>query len=152
MTYEEIKEKYSRDEDGYIYCSDCPLCVEENDVSSRCQEYDGFCNGYEKAYARIQKYLGDKENHSDKKRTVVLYVDWNNKEILNEHEYNEMAQKLEYVSDDEFFDWLNERYSASDVFKMDEDDRKDIDNQFLAECRKDIREKCEGYRRVEVKL
>ena len=153
MTYEEIKEKYARDESGYIWCYDCPLCSKDvSGVPVGCSGYNSFCNGYEKAYTRIQKYLGDKENHSDKKRTVVLYVDWNNKEILNEHEYNEMAQKLEYVSDDEFFDWLNERYSASDVFKMDEDDRKDIDNQFLAEFRKDIREKCEGYRRVEVEL
>lgn len=153
MTYEEIKEKYAIDKSGYVSYYDCPLCIkDENDMPNVCAGYTHCCDGYEEAYSRIQQYLNCKENPNNKKNTVVLYVDWNKKEILNEHEYNEMAQKLEYVSDDEFFNWLNERYSASDFFKMDEDDRKDIDNQFLAECRKDIREKCEGYRRVGVKL
>nr|DAO57516.1 MAG TPA: hypothetical protein [Caudoviricetes sp.] len=152
MTYEEIKEKYSLDKSGYIYCSDCPLCIFENDEPSRCLGYDDFCDGYGKAYARIQKYLSDKENLSDKKNTAFFYVDWKNKEILNEHKYNEMIKELEYDNDNKFFDWLNERYSASDIFKMDEDDRKDVANEFLAEYKKRAKEKCDCYERVEVEL
>ena len=149
MTYEEIKAKYSCDESGYIYCSDCPLCIFENDEPNRCLGYDDFCDGYEDAYSRIQQYLNCKEKLNNKKNTIVLYVDWEKKEILNEHEYNEMTQKLEYSNDDDFFDWLNERYSASDIFKMDEDDRKDVANEFLAEHKKRAKEKCDCYEKVE---
>lgn len=153
MTCEEIKEKYARDEDGYIYCSDCPLCI-ENGISSinGCMGYDDFCNGYEKAYARIRKYLSDKENLSDKESMVTLYVNWVEKEIIGEREYNKMVKEFEDTDDNEFFDWLNLHYSASDVFKMDEDDRKDVSNEFLAECKKNVKEMCDCYERIEVKL
>lgn len=65
MTYKEIKEKYSRNEDGYIYCSDCPLCIADADsaigMTNECLGYDDFCDGREEACSRIQQYLDNKK-------------------------------------------------------------------------------------------
>lgn len=150
MTFEEIKEKYGCDESGYVYCSDCPLNVVNEDsavgMTNECFGYDDFCDGYEEAYMRIQKYL------EDEKRMAVLYIDWEKKDIISERKYNEMVEELEDTNDEEFFTWLNLCYSASEVFEMDEEDRKDVSNVFLAKCRKDATEKCSSYQRVEVEL
>lgn len=147
MTLEEIREKYACDESGWVCCSDCPLFIEdENGDLKECIGYDNACDGKEGAYKRIQKYL------EEEKRMVVLYVDWEKKDIISENEYNEMVKELEDVNDEKFFDWLNLCYSSSEVFEMDEEDRKDVNNVFLAKCRKDATEKCSRYQRVEVEL
>ena len=150
MTLEEIKEKYGCDESGYVYCSDCPLNVANEDdvvcMTNECFGYDDFCDGYEEAHARIQKYLEDREN------MAVLYVDWQKKDIISEREYDEMIEELEDTNDDEFFDWLNSHYSIADVFGMNKEDKKDVSNKFIAECRKDAKEECSRYQRVEVEL
>ena len=153
MTYEEIKEKYARDESGYIYCHDCPLYIEDE---TGCSGYDDSCNGFEKAYARIQQYLDHQQYLNsnchqylnNEGNTVILYVEWGKKKVLNEHEYNEMLRKLEYTNDNEFSDWLNLHYSAAHIFKMDEEDKKDVAKKFLAKREKDIKD----YKKIVVNL
>lgn len=145
MTFEEIKEKYSIDKYGYVSCYDCPLCIEdENGTMKGCSGYTHYCDGYEKAYARIQKYLNDKENPSDKKDTVVLYIDWKKKDIINEQEYNKTAD----ISTEKYYEWLDSNYSASDIYEMDGIERQDAYNKFC-ETAKKIRS---DYERVEVVL
>lgn len=150
MTLEEIKEKYGCDESGYVYCSDCPLSVKDEngkvEIPNQCLGYVDFCDGFEEAYVRIQKYLEDKE------KMVVLYVDWEKKDIISEGEYKEMVEELEDTNGEEFFCWLNLRYSAGFIFQMSEEGKKDVKNKFLAECRKDAKETCSRYQRVEVEL
>lgn len=147
MTLEEIKEKYAYDESGWVCCCDCPLFVEDdNGDLKECIGYENTCDGKEGAYKRIQRYLNGESG------MVVLYVDWSNEEIYSAREYNEMVKELEDTNDEEFFDWLNLHYSAAYIFKMDEEDRKDVYNKFLAECRKDTEETCNRCQRVEVEL
>ena len=148
MTIKEIKEKYSRDEDGYIYCSDCPLRIMKNDEMSGCLGYDDFCNGYGKAYVRIQKYLSDKENLSSKKSMVVLYVDWKKKDIISEREYEETAD----LSDENFSKWLKLNYNAAEVYDMDGIDKQDVYNKFCETVKKDSKKIRSDYERVEVEL
>ena len=148
MTYEEIKEKYSLDKSGYIYCSDCPLCIFENDEPSRCLGYEHFCDGHEEAYARIQQYLNYKQYLSDKKSMVVLYVDWKKKDIISEREYEETAD----LSDENFSKWLNLNYSAAEVYDMDGIERQDVYNKFCETAKKDSEKIRSDYERVEVEL
>lgn len=121
MTYEEIKEKYGN-EDGYVYCSVCPLGGNGDDNDERdCINnsfYECFCDGRCGAYKRIRKYLGGE--------TMNLYVNWKKKDIISEKEYNEIAD----VSDKAFFEWLNAKYKASNVYTMDGIDRQDVYNKF----------------------
>lgn len=147
MTLEEIKAKYAYNESGWVYCSVCPLFVEdENGDLRQCIVYDDACDGKEGAYKRIQKYL------EGEKRMAVLYVDWEKKDIISENEYNEMVEEFEDTNDEEFFTWLNLHYSADFIFQIDEEGRKDICNEFRAERRKDATEECSRYQRVEVEL
>ncbi len=152
MTIEEIKEKYSRDEDGYIYCSDCPLAiVDENSavgMTNECLGYDDFCDGHEEAYARIQQYLNCQQYLSDKKNTVILYIDWKKKDIISEREYEETAD----LSDENFSKWLNLNYNASEVYDMDGIDRQDVYNKFCETAKKDSEKIRSDYERVEVSL
>lgn len=147
MTLEEIREKYAYNESGWVYCSVCPLFVEdENGDLRQCIGYDDACDGKEGAYKRIQKYL---EGNSG---MAVLYVNWEKKDIISEREYKEKIEESDENKDEEFFNWLNLRYSAEDIFQMDEEDRKDVTDTFLTKCRKDATEKCSRYQRVEVEL
>lgn len=50
MTLEEIKAKYGDDEDGYVYCSRCPL----EDYDDYCPE---GCDGRVKAYGALKEYF-----------------------------------------------------------------------------------------------
>lgn len=149
MTYEEIKEKYSHDKSGYICCFDCPLCIKnENNRPIGCFKHNSSCDGHEMAYARIQEYLSDKENLSDKKNTVALYVDWENKEFISEEEYNEMTD----ISNEGFLKWLNVNYSASDVYDMDGIDRQDVYNKYCEKIKESSAKIRSDYERVEVEL
>lgn len=148
MTFEEIKEKYARDESGYIWCQDCPLCIKKCGVPRNCLGYNDYCNGYEKAYERIQKYLSDKENLSDKKNTVVLYIDWKKKDIISEQEYNKTAD----ISTEKYYEWLDFNYSASDIYEMDGIERQDAYNKFCEAAKKDSKKIRSDYERVEVEL
>ena len=152
MTLEEIKEKYSHDEDGYIYCSDCPLCVvDENSavgMTNECLGYDDFCDGYEEAYARIQQYLNCQQYLSDKENTVTLYIDWDKKEIISEREYEETAD----LSDENFSKWLNLNYNAAEVYDMDGIERQDVYNKFCETAKRSSKKIRSDYERVEVEL
>lgn len=157
MTYEEIKEKYAHDKSGYVSCWDCPLCIlDKNGVPEMCAGYEDACDGYEEAYSRIQQYLNYRryvnnnchQYLNNKENTIVLYIDWEKKKILNESEYNKMLRKLEYTTDEEFSNWLNLYYSSAYIFKMNEDDKKEITNKFLAESEKDIK----NYEKIVVNL
>lgn len=149
MTYEEIKEKYSRDKSGYICCSDCPLCIKnENNRPIGCFKHNSSCDGHEIAYTRIQEYLNDKENLSNKENTVILYVDWEKKDIISEEEYEETAD----LSDENFSKWLNLNYNAAEVYDMDGIDRQDVYNKFCEAAKKDSEKIRSDYERVEVSL
>ena len=52
---------------------------------------------------------------------IKIYVDYENQSVLTEEDYKEVLTERvkSYKSDnDAFADWLNDRYSASEIFKM----------------------------------
>ena len=52
---------------------------------------------------------------------IKIYVDYENQNVLTEEDYEEVLseRKKSYKSDNEAFeDWLNDKYSASEIFKM----------------------------------
>lgn len=64
MTIREIAEKYSKDNDGYIYCSDCPL----NGLDKHCPKN---CRGRFDAYGAIQQYFEEWGEISEDANNVV---------------------------------------------------------------------------------
>ena len=57
MTIEEIKKKYgSENENGYIYCGNCPLYTTDDCI---CKDGGSCsnCDGYDDAYIRIRNFL-----------------------------------------------------------------------------------------------
>lgn len=143
MTIKEIKEKYG-DKDGYVCCFACPLGGNRDD-NNECDcvsnaFYEDLCNRRCEAYERIKKYLDSK--------VVILYVDWEKKDIIGEREYEETAD----LSDENFSKWLNLNYSAAEVYDMDGIDRQDVYNKFCESAKKDSKKIRSDYERVEVEL
>jgi selenophosphate synthetase-related protein len=72
---------------------------------------------------------------------VVIYVHWDNEEILKEAEYE---AKLEdeanaLAADDyEFGQWLNEYYSANYIWDMSEEEKEKIKADWLEHCRNNM--------------
>ena len=61
------------------------------------------------------------------KKNITIYVDWREQTIYTESELNEAKDdRIEemYNDEQEFNDYLNENYCASDVFGMDDDELK----------------------------
>ena len=81
---------------------------------------------------------------------VKIYVNWFDREVINEKEFEEKVEKITkvYKEDEDFFDvWLNEHYSADEVWKLDEEKRKEVRSDFLIKCEelgvRDVRENWE---------
>lgn len=59
MTIEEIKTKYSKRSDGYIYCVDCPIDGYENYCPCLMENINETCEGTEVAWNAIKKFFDD---------------------------------------------------------------------------------------------
>ena len=70
--------------------------------------------------------------------TVTLYVDWVAQEILTEEEY-EKKIKEETISlmeeEDEFNEWLEERYTPQHIWHMTEAGRAEVRSLWEDYCR-----------------
>lgn len=88
---------------------------------------------------------------------VKLYVDWDNGTILNEKQAEETAKNEYYASAtsyDSFNEWLFENYSHAELFDMDEDEKKDIREEFM-ERMKEVAWSdfiADGYEEVSVEI
>ena len=78
---------------------------------------------------------------------VKIYLDWYSKEVINEKDFNEKVEEREkdYKEDENFFaEWLNDNYYADEVWNLNEKERKEVRNNFLAKCEelavRDVRE------------
>lgn len=52
---------------------------------------------------------------------IKIYVDYENQEVLTEEDYEEalIEREKSYEDDEEGFeDWLNDRYTAHEIFRM----------------------------------
>lgn len=86
-----------------------------------------------------------------KKITTVIYVNWEDKEILNEAEYKvKLKEKTcDFVADDYYFDlWLNEHYTAIEIWNMSKEEKEEINSQWIKACHNDAEKELCYERRV----
>jgi uncharacterized protein YeeX (DUF496 family) len=68
---------------------------------------------------------------------VKVYVNWNKREVLTEDEYKELREQKTrnlFDDEDEFKDWLNSDYSASEIFEMTAEERLEIQKRWDDYC------------------
>ena len=68
---------------------------------------------------------------------VKVYVNWRDRNILTEDEFKEMKQNTArslFENEDEFKDWLNCDYSASEIFEMTAEERLEIQKRWDEYC------------------
>ena len=74
---------------------------------------------------------------------VKVYVNWQEREILTEDEFNEMKQNEArnlFEDEDEFKDWLNCVYSASEIFEMTAEERIEVQKRWDEYCVDEIQD------------
>lgn len=78
---------------------------------------------------------------------VKIYINWFNREVINEKEFEKKVEETtqDYKEDKCFFDeWLNDHYSANEVWNLNEEERKEVQKDFLIKCEelgvRDVRE------------
>ena len=79
---------------------------------------------------------------------VKVYVNWNERDILTEDEYNEMKQNKArnmFEDEDEFKDWLNCYYSASEIFEMTAEERLEIQKRWDEYCVDETQDNLDYY-------
>lgn len=68
---------------------------------------------------------------------VKVYINWYSREVINEKNFKEKVEEStrDYKEDECFFnEWLNEHYSANEIWKLDEERRKEVRSDFLVKC------------------
>lgn len=68
---------------------------------------------------------------------VKVYVNWYEREVINEKDFKKKVEEATkvYKEDEDFFgEWLSENYSAWDIWVLNEEQRKEVRNDFLNEC------------------
>lgn len=74
---------------------------------------------------------------------IKIYVDYENPEVLTEARYKEvLAERAKsYKSDDRAFeDWINDRYTALEIFKMKSDELDKVVERWEGVCEADAEE------------
>ena len=69
---------------------------------------------------------------------IVVYVNWDDEEILSEAEYQaklEDETNIAAADDYQFGEWLNEHYTADEIWDMNEGEREEIKADWLKHCR-----------------
>ena len=126
MTIEEIKKKFgAANENGYIYCLNCPLYTTDDGV---CKDGGSCstCDGCEDAYIRIQKFLNnttsnDNVNHPSHYETgkfecIDVMIETQGIEavknfcICNAFKYLYRAKKKNGLEDYKKAKWYLEKY------------------------------------------
>ncbi len=74
---------------------------------------------------------------------IKIYVGYENQEVLTEEGYKEVLaeRKKSYKADDSAFeDWLNDRYSAYEIFKMKSHELDKVIERWEGVCEADAEE------------
>ena len=74
---------------------------------------------------------------------IKIYVDYENAEVLTEERYKEaLAERAKtYKANDENFeDWLNDRYTSYEIFKMKSHDLDKVVERWEGVCEADAEE------------
>lgn len=68
---------------------------------------------------------------------VKVYVNRYSREIVNEKDFKKKIEEAtkEYKEDKSFFgEWIDINYSAEEIWNLNEEQRKEVHNEFLARC------------------
>jgi hypothetical protein len=79
---------------------------------------------------------------------MIIFVNWQQQRILTEKEMvKEIQEKAKHTFEDEgeFSEWLNDNFSASEVFLFDDEERLKIANQWKEECYQTEKELADYY-------
>ena len=82
---------------------------------------------------------------------VVVYVNWGDEEILSEAEYEiKLEEKTKIAAADDycFGGWLDNHYSAADIWNMSEEEKEEVKADWLKSCREDMEDELGYERRV----
>ena len=82
---------------------------------------------------------------------IVAYVNWSDEEIISEAEYEaklEEETKIAAADDYQFGQWLNEYYSADEIWNMAEAEKEEVNADWLKYCREGMEEELGFERRV----
>lgn len=74
---------------------------------------------------------------------IKIYVDYENQSVLTEAQYKEILTERakDYKADNYAFEeWLNNRYSASDIFKMKSYELEKVMEKWESICKEDAEE------------
>lgn len=78
---------------------------------------------------------------------VKIYVHWYDRETINEKDFEKKIEEAtkDYKEDKCFFaEWLDEHYSANEIWGFNEEQRKEVRSDFLIRCEElgaqDVRE------------
>lgn len=86
--------------------------------------------------------------------TIKVFVDWRNKEVLTEEEYNKRAQEMaeEFrTSDYNFSEFLEQRYTNRELFEANEKERATIMECWVDKCLEDAYDEL-GFEDVELEV
>lgn len=86
--------------------------------------------------------------------TIKVFVDWWNKEILTEEEYNKRAREMaeEYRTDDySFSEFLENRYSHRELWEATEKERATIMECWVDQCLDDAYDEL-GFEEVDLEV
>ena len=70
--------------------------------------------------------------------TIKVFVDWDEREIINETEYKEkIRQETEKTMADKetFYDWLEDNYMAQTIWEMTEAERAEVQGLWEQWCK-----------------
>ena len=78
---------------------------------------------------------------------IKVYADWKHEEILSEKDYKEFKERKvnemadDYYEDDyEFGEFLAEKYSCSEIFKMTNEEKEKVKADWKAQCKESAEE------------
>ncbi len=69
----------------------------------------------------------------------MLYVNWRKKEIITDEEFKQRIEdEIEnYFDDYDFNKWLNNNYSATEIWNMSTEESDEVDNEFEDWCKEE---------------
>ena len=82
---------------------------------------------------------------------VVAYVHWENEEIISEAEYEaklEEETNIAAADDYHFGEWLDKYYTAINIWNMSEEEKEEVNAQWLKYCRESMEYELGYERRV----
>lgn len=68
---------------------------------------------------------------------VIVYVNWNEREVISAKEYEEKVEKAinEYIeSRDDFCEWLDEHYEPGSIWFMDAEEKERVKVEYYEAC------------------